>query len=104
MMKTYTPFCEPQDEFEHQLVVHENLQKEEEIFFAGTSHLCDLCGASFNNKRLMLDACLDGAKNAWGCICSSCFIKYACKIGLGKGQMFTHLKNGDWLLTAGYNH
>lgn len=103
-MKTFTPFCEPQDEFEYQLVVHEKFQQKEEIFFAGPSHSCDLCGASFNNKRLMLDACLDGEKNAWGCICSRCFIKYSYKMGPGKGQMFTHLQSGEWLLTAGCNH
>lgn len=102
-MKIYAPFCAPHDEFEHQLIVHENLLQEEEIFFAGPSHSCDLCDESFENKRLMIDACLDTEKNAWGCICSRCFIKYACKIGPGKGQMFTHLQGGEWLLTAGYN-
>lgn len=103
-MKTYTAYCEPQDEFELQLVAHENLLQEEEIYFAGPSQSCDLCDESFENKRLMIDACLDTEKNAWGCICSRCFIKYACKMGPGKGQMFTHLQGGKWLLTAGYNH
>lgn len=101
-MKINTPFYPPYDEFEHQLVVHENLLQEEEIFFAGHSHSCDLCGLSFENKRLMLDACLDREKNAWGCVCSKCFIEYGCNMGPGKGQMFTHLQSGEWLLTAGY--
>jgi len=103
-MKINTPFCPPQDEFELRLIVHENLLPEEEIFFAGPSHSCDLCGTSFDNKRLMLDACLDGAKNAWGCICSRCFYTHALKTGPGKGQVYTHLMNGEWLLTAGMLH
>ena len=102
-MKTYTPFCDPQDEFELRLAVHESFTQAEEIFFTGPSHSCDLCGVSFENKRFMLDACLDDEKNAWGCICSKCFIKYALKMGPGKGQMFTHLQSGEWLLTAGYD-
>jgi len=83
-MKAYVPFCEPQDKFERRLVAYEILGQTDEITFIDPPGICDLCGAHFNNKRLMIDTCLEKNKNPWGCICAECFYKYDLELGWGK--------------------
>lgn len=100
-MKQYIPFCEPQNEFERRIYEYESLARTEEITFLDPPGQCDLCDTSFENMRFMVDTCLERNRNPWGCICAECFFKHELEIGWGKGQLFTHLKKGEWLLTAG---
>jgi putative AlgH/UPF0301 family transcriptional regulator len=34
-------------------------------------------------------------------MCAECFLKMGEGIGWGKGQLYTQLEKGDWLMTAG---
>lgn len=102
MMKTYKPFCEPQDEFELRLMRNESLYQDNEITYIEPPGKCDLCEAPFENKRYMIDACLEENRNPWGCVCAKCYFKYNLEIGWGKGQLYYHVNNGEWLLIAGY--
>jgi hypothetical protein len=36
-------------------------------------------------------------------MCAICFDKHGEGIRWGTGQLYTHLKNGKWLLTAGFS-
>lgn len=100
-MKKYEPLCEPLDEFEIRLASQESFQQAEEIFFLHVPPACDICGASFENRRFTIDTPLPGKNSPWGCICTGCFFEHNLEIGWGKGQLYTHLKDGSWLLTAG---
>lgn len=101
-MNANKSFYEPIDRYERELAVLEKLTQKENNALLDQPKICDLCASLFYNRRFIIDACLDSDKNPWGYVCAECFIKYNLKLGKGKGQMYAHLKNGSWLLTAGY--
>lgn len=103
-MKACKPLCQPRDEFEILLESNESFQHEDEIFFLDPPDECDLCGVSFKDRRYMVDTSLAKVQmnNHWGCVCAGCFFEYKLEIGWGKAQLYTHLENGKWILTAGY--
>lgn len=100
-MKEIVPVYEPFDAYEIMLAKHESFYQVLEGFMLNPPATCDLCGVSFENRRFLLDACLDEERNPWGCVCAECFFRYNLEIGWGKGQLYTHMKNGEWILTAG---
>ena len=58
---------------------------------------CELCAAPIT--AYFYDARLP--RGPWGCICPTCFSLNNCSLGTGRGQLYTHQPNGDWLKTAG---
>ncbi|HPC43035.1 MAG TPA: hypothetical protein PLD91_19120 [Spirochaetota bacterium] len=100
-MKEYKLFYEPIDGYERELIALEKFSQKENITLIDHPRACDLCGSPFENRRFMIDACLDPKKNPWGFVCAECFFKLKLTIGWGKGQLYIHLKNGSWFLTAG---
>lgn len=101
-MTEYKLFYEPLDDYERELIALEKISQKEMILLIDHPRACDLCGSPFENRRFIIDACLDPKKNPWGFVCADCFFRWNLAIGWGKGQLYTHLKNGSWLLTAGY--
>jgi hypothetical protein len=39
----------------------------------------------------------------FGLMCASCHNKVGVGFGEGKGQLYTHLTNGQWIMTFGFS-
>lgn len=64
---------------------------------------CDLCDAPFGENEPMYDANILGQ---WGNVCGSCFTRFGCKLGTGRGQRYelqrqAHSDNKIWVKVAG---
>jgi len=98
------PQCEPQNPAETKLLPLEQFQEglaQNEIYFNAPEQ-CDVCKTTLTGKRFMVDGNFEPGGCLWGCMCAKCFLKVGEGIGWGKGQLYTKLKNGEWLMTAGF--
>lgn len=98
------PQCEPQNPAEAKLLPLEQLQEglaQDEIYFNAPEQ-CDVCKTTLTDKRFMVDGNFKPGGCLWGCMCAKCFLKVGEGIGWGKGQLYTKLENGEWLMTAGF--
>ena len=68
--------------------------------FSPVSKKCDICTAPFPKSKgtRMYDTVVHGR---WGCICHTCFVRFNCALGLGKGQKYERQVNGAFLLVEG---
>ena len=98
------PKLEPVDPSEKRLQVHENLDEglRRNDTYAGASESCDICGKSFGARRFMVDGNRRGRGIEWACMCSICFLREGDGIEWGKGQLYTQMDAGEWLLTGGF--
>ncbi len=70
--------------------------------YAGSPAACDVCKTQLAHRRFMIDGNTQPGGCMWACMCAECFLKIGEGIGWGKGQLYTQLENGDWLMTAGF--
>jgi hypothetical protein len=98
------PKYEPVDESERRLQAHENLVEgvRRNDTYAGASEECDICDKPFSSRRFMVDGNRRGRGIEWACMCSACFLREGEGIGYGKGQLYTHMDNDEWLMTGGF--
>jgi hypothetical protein len=62
---------------------------------------CSICGCDMSDKKYFIDGKIKDV-NGWALMCAICFDKHGEGIRWGTGQLYTHLLNGKWLLTAGF--
>lgn len=62
---------------------------------------CDICGIDLSTKKYFIDGKVK-TEFVWALMCANCFEKEGEAIRWGKGQLYTQLTNGKWLLTAGF--
>lgn len=99
------PKYEATDEAEVQVSAHEDLRKglqHKETYACPPTH-CDFCKTPFLGKRFMIDGNTQRGGVMWACMCASCFLRHGEGLGWGKGQLYTQLDNGKWLMTAGFS-
>jgi hypothetical protein len=98
------PKFEPVDEAERTLLAIEDLSHgiahDEE--YANAPEKCDLCGVSLEDRRFMVDGNTEPGGCLWACMCAKCALRKGEGIGWGKGQLYTQLEPGRWLMTAGF--
>jgi len=98
------PKCEPRNDAEIKLMRFENLAvglQHDDIYF-NAPEVCDICKKPLADKRFMIDGNFKPGGCLWGCMCARCFLEVGEGIGWGRGQLYTHLENGEWLMTAGF--
>ena len=96
--------CDPTDDAERRLLKCEKWAEgvEREETYARASEDCDICGIPLAGKRFMVDGNTQLGGCMWACMCASCFFKTGEAIGWGKGQLYTQMENGKWLMTGGF--
>ena len=92
------------DESEKSLLAEEDIAEglRRSDTYAGASGMCDICGVDLTNRRFMIDGNRPSRGIEWACMCSRCFITEKAEIGWGKGQLYTNMDSGAWLMTGGF--
>ena len=98
------PKIDPTDDAEIRLLEHEQWDAgvQRGDTYANPSGTCNICKTSLAKKRFMVDGNIQPGGCMWACMCASCFFKRGEAIAWGKGQLYTQLESGKWLMTGGF--
>lgn len=93
---------EPKDALERRLIKKENwkIAKSVNCNWQEDNCNCDICKTKITGRH-MVDGKLSDSFE-FGLMCAQCHNKKGNGFGEGKGQLFTKLLNGKWLMTLGF--
>ncbi|MEI8048514.1 MAG: hypothetical protein WCI92_14115 [Bacteroidota bacterium] len=93
----------PTNKIEISLVTKENWEKAQEVrcFWWDDNCKCDICKKQLSGRH-MIDGKLRNSFE-FGLMCASCHNTVGDGFGEGKGQLYTHLIDGQWIMTFGFS-
>ena len=94
---------EPKNAREKQLVKKENwkIATEIEQYWHESKTTCDFCKKVITGRH-MIDGLVKGTPFEFACMCATCHQARGSGFGEGKGQLYTRLTNGSFLMTFGF--
>ncbi|GDX48172.1 MAG: hypothetical protein KJS45_09795 [Bacteroidetes bacterium] len=72
-----------------------------EQYWHDTNCICDLCNSEITGRH-MIDGLVYGTMYEFACMCATCHHAKGSGFGEGKGQLYTRLNDGQFILTYGF--